>query len=342
MNISIDKHGTTPLYRQICEQIRNQIREGALLPGQLLPSLNQLAIRLDISRETTKKAYVRLLKEGLLTARQGKGVFVEGQRSSVLTEILVILDKQSVYHQTIMQTFQETLSGKAHITILLHNQNIDLLEFYLDRHLDQYDYYVVSPHFARDAKSQARAAKLLRRVPNRKLIMVDHWLREVPGNYGVVYQDFRHDAGEALSQASSEILRSGGRLKVMMLPHSLYGSDILKSVNDFSRQTGVVVSAFRTVPPDLERGDVILLLGSQLDSGLVELSKSISDRKLQPGQDVRIISYNEFPLNELVLGGLTVMSTDFPVMGRSAARMILDGKLSKIHNPFRLIRRKTF
>ena len=342
MMIRLDNQGSVPLYRQICLQVSALIASGELAPGDKLPSMNQLAIQLGISRETSKKAYGRLLREGVLIARQGKGFFVAQPSTGGQLELLVLLDKQSVYKQLFLQTFQEELSGRAHITILLHNQNLDLLEFYLDRHLDQYDYYVVSPHFARDAKSQARAAKLLRRVPNRKLIMVDHWLREVPGNYGVVYQDFRHDACAALMESGDEILRSGGRLKVMMLPHSLYGSDILKSVNDFSRQTGVVVSAFRTVPPDLEGGDVILLLGSQLDSGLVELSKSISDRKLQPGQDVRIISYNEFPLNELVLGGLTVMSTDFPEMGRTAARMILENKLSKIHNPFHLIRRNTF
>lgn len=342
MNISIDKQGTTPLYRQICDQIRNQIREGVLLPGQMLPSLNQLAIRLDISRETTKKAYVRLLKEGLLTARQGKGVFVAGQRSSVLTEILVILDKQSVYHQTILQTFQETLSGKAHITILLHNQNLDLMEYYLDRHLDLYDYYVVSPHFALDRSTQMAAVRLLKRIPNRKLIMVDHWLREVPGNYGVVYQDFRNDTFSALMGVREEIVRSGGRLKVMVLPHSLYGPVILESVNDFSGKTGIEVSVYEGVPPSLEKGDVVLLLGSQLDSGLVDLSRKIESLGLKPGKDVHIISYNEFPLNEVVLSGLTTISTDFSEMGRRAAEMILSGDFAKIHNPFRLIRRSSF
>jgi len=92
----------------------------------------------------------------------------------------------------------------------------------------------------------------------------------------------------------------------------------------------------------LEKGDVVLVLNSQLDSGLVELARRIADAGLEPGKDVRIISYNEFPLNQLVLGGLTVLSTDFPQMGRTAARMILSGQPAKIHNPFHLIRRKTF
>lgn len=339
MNIRIDKDSNTPLYKQICAQIREQVLDGQLLPGQILPSLNQLAIILDISRETTKKAYNQLIREKLLITQQGKGVFVAGEREPGLKEILVILDKQSIYKQVLLQAFQETLGGSAHITILLHGQSLDIMEYFLDRHLDRYDYYVVSPHFPLDVRSQARACKLIGRIPNRKLIMVDHWLQGVQGSYGVVYQDFRHDAYTALEESREDI---GGRLKVVVLPQSLYGKEILKSVDEFANDNGIEVCVYDTVPQSLEKGDVVLVLNSQLDSGLALLARRISEAGLEPGRDVRIISYNEFPLNEVVLGGLTTMSTDFPSMGRTAAEMILSGIPSKVHNPFRLVRRSTF
>ena len=339
MIIRINKQDNTPLYRQICQQVRQQIRDGQLQPGQLLPSLNQLAIMLDISRETTKKAYNQLLREGLLIAQQGKGIFVAGRRETDKKEILLILDKQSVYNQILVQAFQDTLQDSVHITILLHSQNLDVLEYYLNQHLDRYDYYVISPHFPLDARSQARAAKLLRRIPNRKLIMVDNWIQDVPGNYGVVYQDFRHDAYEGLSEGKADM---GSQLKVMVLPQSLYGQIILESVYDFARENGVEVSVSGTVPEHLEKGDVVLVLNSQLDSGLALLARRIGELGLQPGRDVRIIAYNEFPLNEVVLGGLTTLSTDFAEMGRQAARMVLSDTLCKVHNPFHLVRRSTF
>lgn len=339
MTIRINKQDNTPLYRQICQQVRQLIRDGQLQPGQLLPSLNQLAIMLDISRETTKKAYNQLLREGLLIAQQGKGIFVAGRRETDKKEILLILDKQSVYNQILVQAFQDTLQDSVHITILLHSQNLDVLEYYLNQHLDRYDYYVISPHFPLDARSQARAAKLLRRIPNRKLIMVDNWIQDVPGNYGVVYQDFRHDAYEGLSEGKADM---GSQLKVMVLPQSLYGQIILESVYDFARENGVEVSVSGTVPEHLEKGDVVLVLNSQLDSGLALLARRIAEAGLLPGKDVRIIAYNEFPLNEVVLGGLTTLSTDFAEMGRQAARMVLSDTLCKIHNPFHLVRRSTF
>lgn len=339
MNIRINKQDNTPFYKQICTQIRSQVRSGVLLPGQMLPSLNQMAILLGISRETVKKSYNQLLRERILIAQQGKGVFVAGARSSGIMEVLLIVDRQSVSNQIMMQSFQQALEDDAHITILLHSQNLDVLEYYLDQNLDRYDYYVVSPHFPLDSRSQARAAKLLRRIPNRKLIMLDNWVRDVPGSYGVVYQDFRHDAYEGLKEGLRDM---GRRLKVIVLPQSLYGKVILESVREFARDFDVEVSAYNDVPVELEKGDVVLVINSQLDSGLVLLARRIQECGLEPGKDVRIISYNEFPLNDVVLGGLTTLSTDFPAMGQTAAGMILTGVLRKTHNPFHMVRRRTF
>ena len=47
-------------------------------------------------------------------------------------------------------------------------------------------------------------------------------------------------------------------------------------------------------------------------------------------------------MNELVLDGLTTVSTDFQEMGRLAAGMILEKSLHKVHCPFRMTRRSTF
>lgn len=339
---NIIKDSYTPLFKQISGQFLTWIREGKLQPGDHLPSMNQLAIMLGISRETAKKTYNLLVREKAVVAQRGKGVFVAGKDGSAIKDILVIFDKQSIYNQILLQSMQEKLEGMARFTILLHGQNPDVLEYCLDSSLDRYDYYVVSPHFPMDAVSQERAAKLLSRIPNRKLIMVDNWLQQVQGNYGVVYQDFRNDACTVLTKAKEEMVESGERLRVIVLPQSLYGSFILESVRDFAKSLNIKISVYKTAPKDWEKGDVAIVINSQLDSGLVELARHIYSCKLVPGKDVRIISYNEFPLNELVLGGLTVISTDFRQMGRTAAEMIITGTLSKIHNPFTMIRRKSF
>jgi DNA-binding LacI/PurR family transcriptional regulator len=56
---------------------------------------------------------------------------------------------------------------------------------------------------------------------------------------------------------------------------------------------------------------------------------------------VGIISYNDSPLKEILLDGITVMTTDHVKMGQTAAKFILDNSKEKIKNPFVLIKRKS-
>ena len=60
------------------------------------------------------------------------------------------------------------------------------------------------------------------------------------------------------------------------------------------------------------------------------------------GKDIGIIAYNESPINEIILDGLTVFSTDFEQMGKLAGEIILNKTINKIKCDFKLIRRGTF
>jgi DNA-binding LacI/PurR family transcriptional regulator len=55
------------------------------------------------------------------------------------------------------------------------------------------------------------------------------------------------------------------------------------------------------------------------------------------GKDIGVISYNDTPLKDLL--GITVISTDFQVMGETAAYMILKKKRETVKNVFRFIDR---
>ena len=131
-------------------------------------------------------------------------------------------------------------------------------------------------------------------------------------------------------------------LKVITLPKSLYGSRIRIGIERFAKDYGLNVSFMTNTPDEILKGDTFLVLNSQLDWGLADLARKVDEKKLTIGKDVFIISYNDFALNDVVLGGLTTISTDFAEMGRLPADMIITGKLSKIHCPFSMNRRHTF
>ena len=77
------------------------------------------------------------------------------------------------------------------------------------------------------------------------------------------------------------------------------------------------------------------------ENDLVNLIKAGISKKLKIGKNLGIISFNETPLKEILLNGITVISTDHSQMGEEAARLILENRKEKIKNPFVLIKRKS-
>lgn len=76
----------TPIYQQIFDQLKEDILTGKYQDGEYLPSIRGLAQDLKISVITTMKAYEQLQSEGLVTAVQGKGYYVNAQNSEMLKE----------------------------------------------------------------------------------------------------------------------------------------------------------------------------------------------------------------------------------------------------------------
>ena len=87
MNINISNTSTIPLYEQIQTQIKTQILNGILQPGDGLPSIRNLAKELKVSIITTKRAYEELEKDGFIETVVGKGTFVSNQNTERLKEI---------------------------------------------------------------------------------------------------------------------------------------------------------------------------------------------------------------------------------------------------------------
>lgn len=78
--------GRTPLYEQIMAQVKQQIAQGTLAPGEPIPSMRAPARTLHISVITVQKAYETLQQEGFIETVQGKGTFVSKASGEFLRE----------------------------------------------------------------------------------------------------------------------------------------------------------------------------------------------------------------------------------------------------------------
>ena len=69
-----------PVYQQIKDILREEIRQGKYKAGNTIPSVNQLAKDFATSRNTSVKAIANLVHEGIVYTVQGKGTIVSDLR----------------------------------------------------------------------------------------------------------------------------------------------------------------------------------------------------------------------------------------------------------------------
>ena len=112
-NIVLETGDKAPIYKQLVEQFEDAIRSGELSPGEQIPSMNDFAIQLGISKETVKKAYGILREKGLLVPRQGKGFYVAEASADSKQKVLVIFDKLSIYKDVLYNSLARELGPKG-------------------------------------------------------------------------------------------------------------------------------------------------------------------------------------------------------------------------------------
>jgi DNA-binding transcriptional regulator YhcF (GntR family) len=339
--IKIDTNLNVPIYKQLIQAIEHLVNSGLVEEGEFIPSMNELSNRLNISKETVKKAYTILRSQGLMESSLGKGFYVTNNGKKKI-KILLLFDKLSTYKQVLYNAFYREISEVAEITIRLHNQDISLFEDFIKDNLDNFDFYIITPHFSLERKTQERAIKALKKIPNRKLVILDKYMDQLIGNYGCVYQDFENDIFEGLSNSVS-YLKKYKKLNLVSMPGSIYASLIKAGIQRFCSANSIVCEYHTSLETcKIKKQEVFLILNSQLDLELIELVRLAKKQGFKIGKDIGIISYNESPINEIVLDGLTVFSTDFEQMGKLAAQMITEKSLKKVRCNFRLIRRHSF
>lgn len=76
MSRTVEHNSFVPLYHQLKEILKEKIEYGDWMPGEKIPSENELRKQYDVSRNTAIKALDDLMKDGLLNRVQGRGTFV--------------------------------------------------------------------------------------------------------------------------------------------------------------------------------------------------------------------------------------------------------------------------
>jgi GntR family transcriptional regulator len=93
----IDPAKSEPIYAQLMGEVKYFVATGMMSPGEALPSVRDMALKLRINPNTVARAYRGLEREGVVNTVRGKGVFVSdsprsGDKKLAQSEIKRALD----------------------------------------------------------------------------------------------------------------------------------------------------------------------------------------------------------------------------------------------------------
>ncbi len=89
----IDQTSHVPVYKQICDRIKEMVISGKIKPGDFVPSVRKLAKDLGVNVNTVARAYRELVNEDVLQPIKGEGYTVKGIDEGFVKEKLEDLRK---------------------------------------------------------------------------------------------------------------------------------------------------------------------------------------------------------------------------------------------------------
>lgn len=333
-SIKINSESEIPKYRQIVDLFISDIEAGIFKQGQRIPSINETSEELLLSRDTVEKAYVYMKKKGILLSVRGKGYYVNHVNVRKKLKICLIFNKLSNYKRSIYYSFIKTMGTKASVDVGIYNYDLEEFETIIDNNLNNYDYFVILPHFRDENIS---IGDVIKKIPGEKVLIVDRYMDELK-DYPVVYQEYDKDIQSALT-CGLDLLQKYSRLNLVFPKAEYYPPYIVRGFRIFCQIHGFNFTIIdRMEDSEINRGEAYIIVS---DDDLYTFIHKIQQRNWTLGKDCGVVAYNENKVKEILCDGITTISTNHEEIGHLAAKMILTKKFERIKSPFKFIRRNS-
>jgi DNA-binding transcriptional regulator YhcF (GntR family) len=333
-DLRINHDSEIPKYKQVVNMLVSDIEAGIFKMGQRIPSINETSEEFLISRDTVEKAYVHLRKKGILASVRGKGYYVNQVNVHKKIKVALILNKLSNYKRSIYYSFTETLGSKAGVDVFIYNYSIEQLEEIVLNQVINYDYFVILPHFKDD---EADVVRVIKKIPKKKVLLVDRNM-ELLKDYPLVYQEYEKDIQTAL-ETGLDLIRKYKKISLVFPLNQHYSRDIARGFQIFCQVNNLSFSIIDQLQEsDVKCGEAFVLIS---DDDLYRFIKISKGKGWKLGSDVGLVAYNDNPVKELLEDGITTISTNHDVIGRTAAQMILSNDFRRIKSPFEFVRRNS-
>jgi DNA-binding transcriptional regulator YhcF (GntR family) len=308
---TVDNNSNVLKFQQLVDAILDSISQNQLKSGEMLPSVNQIMNECQLSRDTVFKAYSDLKKRGVVESVPNRGYFVIKN----ITKVFLFLDTFKAYKEVLYGSFLKNLQNNISVDLHFHHYNIGVFEKIINDSVGKYSKYIIMNF------DNQKVPKIIKEIPNEQLLIID-WKINSEVNQSSVYQDFGESVYTCFKNNAENISKYNSF--TFYYPEFTYHPKIAieyfeKFCNDFGIKHNVI---FDSEQFKIENGGLYFLVS---DRTLANFLDQCEEKGFEPGREVGVISYNETPMKKYVKNGITVISTNFEMMGQKAAEFVTTG-----------------
>lgn len=333
LKIRFDNNQAVPKYRLIIDAIEKKIALGGLKKGDRLPSLKAICQQYNLSQDTVLSAYNELKAKGIITSQVGKGYFILNENTGFRHRVLLLFDKLTAYKEDLLGAFESEFDGDATIQIFFHHNNIKMFRSVIEGAIGEFTEYVIMPFDHPEVKG------FIEKLPSNKVFILDQGQKQYQSTYSYVCQDFERDIYRIL-KTNNKLVDKFSRMVLVIRNQKSHYRDIARGFRDYCRQHPVPFDVVHDIKSyKIKKGDAFILVD---DRDLEHIVRYSIENKYTLGEQLGILSYNETSLKGIISNGITTISTNFTLMGKTMASIILNNQKAKVDNPFIINLRKSF
>ena len=312
IHFKIDDNSNVLKFQQLVDSIIDSISRNQLKEGDMLPSVNQIMKESNLSRDTVFKAYAELKKRGVVESVPNRGYFV----TQKITKVFLFLDTFKAYKEVLYGAFLKNLPKNISVDLHFHHYNSGVFEKIIHESLGKYTKYIIMNF------DHERVPEIIGKIPDEQLLIID-WKIHAKENQSVVYQNFGTPVYNCLEQ-HLESIQKYNHITFFYPPFTYHPKTAIdyfrRFCNDYQVKHSVIyeVDKFK-----IRKGGLYLLVS---DRTLAWFLNQCAEQGFEPGREAGVISYNETPMKKYVKNGISVISTDFELMGQKAAEFVTSNK----------------
>ncbi|WP_167615039.1 GntR family transcriptional regulator [Maribellus sediminis] len=322
LKLIIDDNSSVLKFQQLVEVIIDAISQNQLKEGEMLPSVNQIMNDTQLSRDTVFKAYAELKRRGVVESVPNRGYFVTRK----ITKVFLFLDTFKAYKEVLYHSFINQLPKDISVDLHFHHYNIDIFEKIIDESLGKYSKYIIMNFDNR------KVSKIISKIPEDQLLIID-WSIRAPEKSSVIFQDFGQAVYTCLND-NFDTLKKYEEFIFYYPSFTYHPKEAVEYFEQFCTDKNVKHSIIYSDKEfQIKKNALYLLVSDRTLAGFLD---QCEEKGFEPGREVGVISYNDTPMKKYVKNGITVISTDFKLMGQKAAEFVTSGGTIKYEVPTRL------